>query len=190
VSSAVAAASYDGKRAVGEVMLVAGVEEELRVLDLLDDLASSLDVALADEDRVVGHAVDLDGDTVGPGSERPLAADRDTRVEEQRAAGAGTCLGQLLRHHLAEREPGVHQLVGQVGGGSFAPLDHLLHPGRLDEGHTLVDRIERPPVEKVGCVHCVPGGPELIRERLEARGRSLGVVEQQDLGQRNLQLLR
>src|SRR5206468_11974991 len=41
-----------GEGAVREVVLVAGVQEELRLSDLLDDLAGGVDVALAGEDRV------------------------------------------------------------------------------------------------------------------------------------------
>ena len=91
-----------GKRAVREVVLVARVEEELRVLDLLDDLAGGLDVTFANEDRVVVRAVDLDRDAVRPWSEGPLAADRDRGIEEQRAAGTWSRLGELLGHHFAE----------------------------------------------------------------------------------------
>src|SRR5260221_8130497 len=54
------------ERAVGKVMLVTGVQEKLRVLDVLHDLAGGVDVTLADEDRVVVHAVDLNRDTVRP----------------------------------------------------------------------------------------------------------------------------
>ncbi|ULJ76189.1 MULTISPECIES: hypothetical protein [Rhizobium] len=39
-------------QAVGEVVPIARVQEKLRVLDLLHDLAGGVDVALADEDRV------------------------------------------------------------------------------------------------------------------------------------------
>ena len=44
------------------MVLVAGVKEEFRVLDFLHDVASGVDVAFADEERVVFHAVEL-----GPG---------------------------------------------------------------------------------------------------------------------------
>ena len=70
------------QRAIGEVVLIPGVQEKLRVLDLLHNLAGGVDVALADEDRVIVHSVDLGRDAVRPGSEGPLAADRQARVEE------------------------------------------------------------------------------------------------------------
>src|SRR4029078_432389 len=85
-----------GQRAVREVMLVAGVEEELRAVDLVHELAGGVDAALADEDRVVVHAVDLDRNAVRPGPERPVAADRDRRVEEQGPACSRPRLGELL----------------------------------------------------------------------------------------------
>ena len=69
-------------------MLVAWVQEQLRVVDRGDDLARRLDVALADEDRIGVHAVDLDRHSLRPRPERPLPADRDAGVEEQRSARA------------------------------------------------------------------------------------------------------
>src|SRR5215813_9090799 len=48
-----------GERAVGEVVLVAGVEEQLGVLGLADQLAGGVDVAFAGKDGVGVHPVDL-----------------------------------------------------------------------------------------------------------------------------------
>ncbi len=170
------------ERAVGEVVLVAGVQEELRVLDLLHDLAGGVDVALADEDRVVVHAVDLDRDAVRPGSEGPLAADREAGVEEQGSAGSGPCLCELLRRQHAEREPGVDELGRQFVGDADAALPHLVESDLTDVGETLVDALERASVEQVRRVHDVAGGPQVVGERAHAGGQPLCVVEQQDLG--------
>src|SRR5215210_1511734 len=63
--------------AVGEVVLIARVQEQLGVRNGGSDLARGVDVALTREDRVVLHAVDLYGDALGPRAERPFARDRD-----------------------------------------------------------------------------------------------------------------
>src|SRR4249920_2024439 len=73
------------QRAVGEVVLITGVEEQLGVVDGRDDLPGRVNVSLPDEDRVRVHAVDLDGDSVGPRTEGPFAGDRDAGVEQQRS---------------------------------------------------------------------------------------------------------
>src|SRR5438309_5458114 len=152
-----------GERVVGEVVLIAGVQEELSVLDLLDDLAGGLDVSLAHEDRVVVHSMDLDGNALWPWPEGPLAADRDAGVEEECAPSSRARLGKLLRDHLAEREPRVHQVLRQVVCGAFAPLDQLIHAAGLDVGHSLVDAPEGAPVEQVGRMHRVPGATQVLR---------------------------
>ena len=64
------------QRAVGEVVLITGVEEQLGVVDGCDDLPGRVNVALPDEDRVRVHAVDLDGDSVGPRAEGPVAGEK------------------------------------------------------------------------------------------------------------------
>src|SRR5438105_10018893 len=157
-----------GQRVVGEIVLVAGVEEQLGVVHLLDDLARRLHVSLADEDRVIVHAVDLDGDAIWPGSEGPLAADGDGRVEEERASRSGPGLGQLLRDHLTEREPGIHEVLRQVVRGAFALLDHLVHAAGLYVGHSLVDAPEGATLEQVRRVHGVARMSQILRERLHA----------------------
>src|SRR5215213_11880282 len=59
-----------GQRVVGEVGLVARIQEELRVGNRGDDLTGRVDVTLVDEDRVVVRAVDLDRDSLRPRPER------------------------------------------------------------------------------------------------------------------------
>ena len=159
-------------------MLIAGVQEQLRLLDLRHDLASGVDVALADEDRVVVHAVDLDRDAIRPGSEGPLAANREAGVEEQGSTGSGPCLCELLRRQHAEREPGVYELGGQLVGDADAALPHVVESDLTDVGDTLVNALERASVEQVRRVHGVPGGPQVVGERAHAGGQPLCVVEQ------------
>jgi hypothetical protein len=89
--------------------LVAGVEEQLRVGGLVDERAGGVDVALADEDRVGLHGVDLDRHPIGP---RPEVRRGHAGVEEQRAPGARPGLGQFLRGDDAERAAGVPHVSG------------------------------------------------------------------------------
>jgi hypothetical protein len=167
-------------------VLVARVEEQLRVLDVRDDLPRRVDVPLADEDRVVVGAMDLDRNALRPGPERPLAGDRDARVEQERTARAGTRLRQLLRDRLAERETRVHELVRQVVRGSDASLLQRIEALLLDEPHALVYRPEGSTVEQVRHVDGVAGRTQLVGEGGDARCHALGMVEEQDLGHRAL----
>ena len=48
------------------------------------------------KDRIAVGTVDLDRHAVRPRPERPLPADRDARVEQKRAASAGSGLRELL----------------------------------------------------------------------------------------------
>ena len=105
---------------VGEVVLVAGVEEELRVLGCLDQLASRVDVALADEDRVLVHPVDLRRNAVRPRSAE--VRERDARVVEERPARSSAGLSELLRRDDAEGEPRVDELGGELVRGSLGVL--------------------------------------------------------------------
>ena len=87
-------------------MPVAGIQEALRTLDHLRDLAGGDDIPLADEDRVLVHAMDLDRYAVRPGSEGPFAADREAGVEEQGAATldrvcASFCAGSTPKENPA-----------------------------------------------------------------------------------------
>src|SRR5580693_7507830 len=47
------------QRAVGEIVLIAGIEEQFPVLGLLHKLPRSVDIALADEDRISVHPMHL-----------------------------------------------------------------------------------------------------------------------------------
>src|SRR5271170_731728 len=57
-----------GQAAVGEQVLIAGVQEQLRALGGLDQIAGRVEIALADEELVGVHAVNLDWHAVGPWS--------------------------------------------------------------------------------------------------------------------------
>jgi hypothetical protein len=76
-----------GQGGVGEVVLVAGVEEQLRVLRLLHERPRGIAVALVDDDRVGLHPVHLDRNAGGPG--RPELRHRHARREQQRGRAPG-----------------------------------------------------------------------------------------------------
>src|SRR5581483_9540557 len=152
--------------------------EKLRVGGLLDNLARGVDVALANEDRVLVHAVDLDGDTLGPRPKCPGAADRQARVEEQRAAGSGPRLRELLRRQNAEREPGVDEVRRQLVGGTDAALAQFVESGPADIGKSLVDGREYASTEQVGGVDRMAGRAKIVGEPAHAGRQSLCMVEQ------------
>ena len=165
-------------------MLITGVEEQLGVVDGRDDLPGRVDVSLPDEDGVRVHAVDLDGDSVGPRAEGPVAGDRDTGVEQQRAASPGPGLRELLSRHLPEREPGVDEVARQVIGAADVPLQDLIESDLSGVGHALVQRGEGSTVVEVGDDHRVTSRPQLVGERAHPFGQALSVVEQQNVGHR------
>ena len=87
-------------------MLVAGVEEQLRLVGRRDQLPGGVEIAvLLGEERVGVHAVHLHGDAVRP----PLAElrDREAGVEQQRATGVRAGLRELLGGHDSQGEPAV-----------------------------------------------------------------------------------
>ena len=88
-------------------MSIAGVEEQLRVLGRLDELARGGEVL---HRPLVGlHHVDLERN-----SRRPRIAElggRESGAEQQGSFCTGTRLGKLLCGHRAEREPGIDKLV-------------------------------------------------------------------------------
>ena len=64
-------------------------------------------------------------------------------------------LGQLLRRHHPEREPGVDELGRQPVGGPHPTLDDLAEADLAGVGHALVERVERAAVVEVGaCTVC------------------------------------
>src|SRR5580700_8104264 len=168
------------QRAVGEVVLVAGVEEQLRVLGLLDELTGGVDIALAGEDRVGVHPVYLRWHPHGPGAER---GDRDTGIEQQRPARSRPCLRQLLGREHAEREPGIYQVAWQPLYGPGPARDHLVGKADLPGiSHPVLEGGEGPALEQVGRVHGVAGVAQLVGEGDDAGGQSLRMVEEHYLG--------
>ncbi len=172
------------QRTVGEEVLVAGVEEEFRVVGLGDERTGGVDVTFADEQGVRVHPVHLDRDAVRPGgAER---GHRDAGVEQQRAVGSRPRLRELLGGEHAEREAGVDQVFGQAIDRAGAAIDHLREADLLRVAQPLLEGAEGAAVEEVWGVHGVPGAAQLIGEGDDARGQSEGVVEEHYLGHLSL----
>ena len=168
-------------------MLVTRVQEQLRVVDCRDDLPGRIDVALVDEVRIVVGAMNLDRHGVRPGPERPLPTDGEARVEQERPAGAGPRLGELLGNRHAERKAGIDQLGRQAVGSADAALPERIEALGVDERHALVDRVERSTIEQVRHMDNVAGRTQLVGECADAGRDALGVVEEQNLGHGDLQ---
>lgn len=164
---------------IGEIVLVAGVQEELRVRGRRDESAGSLEIAFV-QDRIRVHAVDLHGYTRRP--RRPGFRDRQTRVEQQRTARSGAGLSELLRRHDAKREPSVDELRGEGLRRALAALDDLAEPDLPRVRDAFSDRLERSSAEEVRCVDRVPGLTQLVGEGENPRGLTQGVVEEQLFG--------
>jgi len=102
-------------------------------------------------------------------------------VEQEGAPGAWTRLGQHLRRHAPEREPGVDEVLGQVFGSHLAALEDGVESDQLRVGHAVLDLVEPLALVQVRGVDDMPGRAELVGERDHPGGQTLGVVEEQDL---------
>ena len=159
-------------------MSIAGVQEQLRAVDRLDELTGSRKVL--DRPLVVLHHVDLEGDSGRPGSAE--LGGRESGAEEQRSLGTWSRLGQLLCCHDSEREPGIDELVRQAGRREPAALLNRPEANLLRVADALVEVGEGLAVVEVGRVNDVAGGSQFVREREEALSLALGMMEEQDLG--------
>ncbi len=116
------------------------------------------------------------------GPRGPELRDRETAGHEQGAAGAGPGLGELLGGHHPEREAGVDDVGADRLSRGHPALCERSEARFAREGHAVLDRVERAPVEQVGRVHRVPRLPELVGERPHPVGQPLNVVVQDNLG--------
>ena len=103
-------------------------------------------------------------------------------MQEQDSLGTGTGLGEQLRRHHAEGEPGVDDVVGQALRGQPAALEHRVEADLLRAPDALVEIVERPAFVEVGDVHHAPRGAELVGERPHPVRQPLRVMEEQHLG--------
>src|SRR6266536_4932746 len=169
-----------GQALVGEQMSIAGVQEQLRALDCLDELARGGEVL---HRPLVGlHHVDLERN-----SRRPRVAElggRESGAEQQGSFRAGTRLGQHLRSRHPEREAGIDELVRQALSGEPTPLADRVEADLLGVANALVERSERLALVEIRGVNRVPGCAELVGERKESGCLSLCVVKEQYLGHR------
>jgi hypothetical protein len=88
----------------------------------------------------------------------------------------------LLRGHHPEGEACVDDLGAERLAGGDSALGQRLESRFAREGHPLLDRVERPPVEEVGRVDDVPCLRQFLGERAHAVGEALDVVIEHDFG--------
>ena len=169
-----------GQAGVGEQVLVARVEEQLRGIGHLDQLTGGVEVALRDEQLVGVHRMDLDRGVVRPGA--PELGDRDTGMKQQGALRARPGLGQHLRGQHPEREPGVDDLVRQALGGGPAALDDRVESDLPGVGDAVRQGAEGLALVEVGHGHPVAGAAELVCELADPVGEALRVMEHDDVG--------
>ena len=165
--------------AVGEQVLVTGVDEQLGLRGRRHELAGGVEVAVLGEERVGLHPVNLDRNAV-----RPRAAElgrRQTGVEEHGALCPLPGLGQHLRGHHAEREAGIHDLSGQRVGGGPPALEDGVEAGLPGVGDPLLQTLEHPAVVEIRDMNRVPGGREPLGEVADPRRQPVRVVEQDHL---------
>ena len=132
-------------------MLVAGVEKQLGILGLLDERAGGVDVAVVDEERVRVHRVHLDRYAVGPGGAE--LRDRNGGVEQQCSLRSRPGLRQLLRGEYAEREPAVHEPVGEPLDRPYSALDHLAEADLPGMAHPFLHGVEGAALEQIRRMH-------------------------------------
>jgi hypothetical protein len=157
-------------------VLLPGVEEQLGLVGGADEGPRCVEVLGEEGVRLL--AVHLHRHVRGPRIAE--LRDRQARRHQQGAARAGPGLRELLGGHDAEREAGVDDLGAHPLAGRHAALGQRTEPDVAGEGHPVVDRLERAPVEQVGRVDGVPGLAELVGERLHSLGQPLDVVVQDD----------
>ena len=167
-----------GEAVVGEQVSIAGIQEQLRALDCLHDLAGGGEVFV--DPLVVLHHVDLERDALRPRAAELLG--REGGAEQQGSLRARPRLGQHLRGHHPEREPGIDQAVGQGLSGKATALEDRVEAGFLGVANALVEVGEGLALVQIWSVHDVSGGAEPIGEGEDPRRQALGVMKEQNLG--------
>src|SRR5690606_4650595 len=122
-----------------KIVLISRIQEQLGVLCLRHNFTRGIDVALAHENRVSVHAVNLHRYVLRPRSEGPLAADRQTGIEKQSPASASARLCQLLGGKHAEREARIDEFGGQSIGDANALLPEIIESRLFDIGEALFE---------------------------------------------------
>src|SRR5258708_22461 len=156
-------------------MAIAGVQEQLCSVDRLDKLTRGRQIF--QRPLVVFHHVDLERDSRRPGAAELGGWERS--AEEQRSLRTWPCLGQLLRRHHSEREPGIDKVARQAFGRTATALRNRLEADLLRVADALVEVGEGVAVVEVGRVDNVSGGAQLVGECKETLRLPLCVMEQQ-----------
>src|SRR5215203_901398 len=158
-------------------MPVAGVQEQLRAIDRLDELACRRKVLECP--LVALHHVNLERD-----ARRPRVAElgeRKGRVEQQRPLRAAAVLGEPLGRGGAEREASVDEAPGQGVGRGYATTRDRRESHLAGVADAVLERVERLALIEIRSMDGMPGGAKLVREGQEAGRLSLRVVKEQYL---------
>jgi hypothetical protein len=157
---------------------IAGIEEQFRGLAAGRELATRVEIALLSP-LVALRDVNLHGYVLRPGIAK--LGRWQAGMKEQGAPGAGARLGQLLRRHHTQREPGMDDLAGQPIGGTQTPLEDGVEADLPGIANPVGELVEGLAVVEVGDMHDVSGSTELIGEGLNARRQAMCMVEKQKL---------
>ena len=113
------------------------------------------------------------------GQEPPELGGRESSVKQQCSLGAWARLGQHLRGHYPEREPGIDELARQAIRGESTALCNRPEANLPRVADALVEVGEGLAVVEVGGVNNVSGSSQLVGELEESSSLALRVMEQQ-----------
>ena len=167
------------KAAISKQMLVARIEKQLGAIHGCHECASSVEVAIADEDRIEFHRMDLDGHVRRP--RRPEVGQRHARMKQQRTTSARACLCQLLRRHHAHREAGVDNGGAQLPGGANATLDDLRKAELFGVRDAVLEAVELTPIEKVRCTDSMTFAPDVVGKGVNTRRQAVRMMKQENV---------
>src|SRR4029453_16239091 len=154
-----------GRAVVGEEVLVARVEEQLRA-GRLSELTGPGKGFL--RPLVVFHHVNVERAALWPAALELRR--RQGGVEKESSLGTRPGLRQRLRRHDAEREAAVHELVREILGCGAPALEDRAEADLTGVRDAVVDRVEGLALKEIGRVDDVARGSKPVRERHDAGG--------------------
>lgn len=159
-------------------MLVARVKKQFGPGRRRCECPSRIEIAIADENRVELHRVDLHTHVQGP--RRSKVSQRHAGVKQQRTAGPKACLCQLLRGHDAHREAGIDDLSAQRLRGANATVDDLCEADLSGVCNALLEAVESAAIEQIRRVYSMAFVPKVVGECDNPRRQAVRMVEQEN----------